>query len=40
MIALSKSSPPKNALPSVESTSKVPSPISRTVTSNVPPPKS
>ena len=40
IILLSKSSPPKKAFPSVLKTSKVPSPISRTVTSNVPPPKS
>ncbi len=40
IIALSKSSPPKNALPSVLKTSNVPSLISKTVTSNVPPPKS
>jgi hypothetical protein len=35
MIVLSKSSPPRNALPSVESTSNVPSPISNTVTSKL-----
>jgi len=35
-ILLSASLPPKNALPSVERTSNVPSPISKTETSNVP----
>ena len=37
---LSKSSPPKKAFPPVESTSTTLSPVSRTVTSNVPPPRS
>mmetsp|Transcript_6370 Transcript_6370/g.21364 ORF Transcript_6370/g.21364 Transcript_6370/m.21364 type:complete len:215 (+) Transcript_6370:1219-1863(+) len=39
-IRLSKSSPPRNVSPEVESTSKTPSPTSRMDTSKVPPPRS
>ena len=40
MTRWSQSSPPRWVLPEVDLTSKTPSPISRTETSNVPPPRS
>ena len=40
MMRLSKSSPPRRLLPAVARTSKTPSDISRSETSNVPPPRS
>ena len=40
MIAASKSSPPRLLLPLVDLTSNTPSPNSRILTSNVPPPRS